>query len=152
MRTCTKCHLTKKESDYFVKDKKNGRLHAQCKECYKEHRRTYYAEHYLKHGNEYRARAKLRRAKVKRDLQIKLVEYLTGKSCKNCGESDIRVLEFDHIIPKTKRFGIATAITDGKKWSDILEEIESCQILCANCHKKRTAEQYGWFKAIGMDS
>lgn len=134
-----------------MKDKKSGRLHAQCKDCYKEHRRSHYAEHYHKYGDEYRERAKIRRAKIKRNLQIKLVDYLKNKSCEICGESDIRVLEFDHLDPVTKRFGIATAITDGRKWPDILEEIECCQILCANCHKKLTAVQYGWFKALGMD-
>lgn len=151
MKTCSKCSITKPETEYFVKDKKSGRLHAHCKECYKEHRKTYYAEHYLKYGDKYRERAKLRRARAKRNLQIKLKDYLEGKSCKNCGESDIRVLEFDHLNPATKRFGIANSITDGRKWSDILIEIEQCQILCANCHKKQTAIQYGWFKAIGLD-
>lgn len=124
-----------------MKDKKSGRLHAHCKECYKKQRETYYTEHYLKYGDQYRERAKLRRAKVKRDLQIKLKDYLSDKSCKNCGESDIRVLEFDHLNPATKRFGIANAITDGRKWSDISEEMKQCQILCANCHKKQTAIQ-----------
>ncbi len=151
MKVCTKCSLEKDESDYFVKDKKTGRLHAQCKACYKEIRKAYYAEHYLKYGDAYKERAKLRRAKVKRNLQINLMAYLEDKACRICGESDIRTLEFDHLDSTTKRFGIATAITDGRKWSDVLEEIERCQILCANCHKKRTATQYGWFKAQGLE-
>jgi hypothetical protein len=68
-----------------------------------------------------------------------------------CGETDVRVLEFDHIDPSRKEFGIARAITYGKPWDTIVEEIQKCQILCANCHKKRTAIQYGWFKAQGLE-
>lgn len=151
MKICTKCSIEKAENEFFVKDNKSGRLHAQCKDCYREHRKTYANEHYLKYGDEYRERAKIRRAKVKRGLQEKLIAYLKDKACIQCGEADIRVLEFDHLDPLLKRFGIANAITDGRKWEDILAEIHKCQILCANCHKKRTAVQYGWFKAIGLE-
>ncbi len=63
-----------------------------------------------------------------------------------CNEKDIRTLEFDHINPKMKSFGIAKAITDGKKWDDIMVEIKKCRVLCANCHKKHTANQNGWYK------
>lgn len=151
MKTCSKCANEKSETEYFVKDKKSGRLHAQCKTCYKEHRKIFYAEHYRKHGDRYRERARLRRAKVKRSTQLALIRYLTDKACTVCSESDIRVLEFDHIDPSTKCFGISVGITDGRPWDDILHEIEKCQILCANCHKKRTAAQYGWFKAVGLE-
>ena len=151
MKTCSKCSVDKPETEYFVKDKRTGRLHAQCKACYKEHRKTYYAEHYDKYRDEYRKRAKVRRVIARRNLQNRLIEYLSDKACVMCGESDVRVLEFDHIDPTTKRFGISTAITDVRKWIDISQEIEKCQILCANCHKKRTAAQYGWFKAIGLE-
>ena len=130
-----------------MKDKKTGRLHAQCKDCYREHRKTYAVEHYMRYGDQYRARAKERRAKFKRALQINLITYMKSRSCVECGETDIRTLEFDHIDPKTKKFGIAYAVRNGMKWEDVLVEIEKCQILCANCHKKRAAMQYGWFKA-----
>ncbi len=151
MKTCSKCCETKEESEYFVKDKKSGRLHAQCKLCYKEHRKNYSAEHYAKYGDAYRERARIRRAHVKKVMVSQLVEYLEDKSCVKCGESDIRVLEFDHIDPATKSFSIARGITYGKHWEIILKEIDKCQILCSNCHKKRTAVQYGWLKAVGLD-
>lgn len=151
MKVCSKCGITKNETEYFVKDSKTGRLHAQCKLCYKEHRKTYYATHYKKYGDIYRERAKMRRTKIKRELQLKLISYLKNKKCVTCGESDIRVLEFDHINTATKAFGISTAIRNGLEWSRILDEIAKCQVLCANCHKKRTAEQFGWFKALSLE-
>jgi hypothetical protein len=148
MRICTKCYQAKDESDYFVKDKKTGRLHTQCKNCYKLHRKTYYAEHYSKYGDLYRARAKIRRVLVQERLRSKMLEYLQNKSCSICGESDIRTFEFDHIDPTLKSFGIARAIGDGTKWEKIMAEIQKCRILCANCHKKHTASQFGWYKAL----
>lgn len=151
MKMCSKCGSSKPESEYFVKDSKTGRLHAHCKVCYKEHRKTYAANHYEKYGDAYRERARLRRAKMKRIRQNELIEYMRDKSCVQCGESDIRVLEFDHIDPALKSFSIARAINDGVLWDTILAEINKCQVLCSNCHKKRTAAQYGWFKAQGLE-
>ncbi|MDB5177030.1 MAG: hypothetical protein JWN75_698 [Candidatus Saccharibacteria bacterium] len=148
MKICTKCLVSKFESDFFVKDKKTGRLHTQCKECYKSHRKTYYAEHYSKYGDLYRERAKLRRIEIQQGLRSKMLEYLHGKSCALCGENDIRTFEFDHLEPKLKSFGIARAIGDGTKWDKILLEIQKCRILCANCHKKHTSSQFGWYKTL----
>ena len=32
-------------------------------------------------------------------------------------------------------------------WNAILVEIAKCDIRCANCHRRRTASQYGWDKS-----
>lgn len=148
MKTCTKCFVLKQEGDFFVRDKSIGRLHAQCKLCYKDHRKSYSAYHYKKYGDQYRERAKKRRAVIKKDLQVKMSAYLADKSCVICGESDIRVLDFDHIEPSTKAIGISKAITNGMAWEIILEEINKCRILCANCHRKHTAIQSNWYRKV----
>lgn len=150
MKVCTKCHVKKPESDFYLKNKRSGRLHAQCKTCYKLHRESYATEHYLKYGDEYRKRAKLRRIIVRKNLQANLLRYLRDKSCVLCGERDPRTFEFDHLDPKEKSFGISKGLTDGRKWEIILEEIGKCRILCANCHKKHTASQNNWYK-IGLE-
>lgn len=150
MRKCTVCHQEKATSEFYYQSRAKNQIHSQCKDCYRDYRKTYSAEHYQKYGDAYRARATIRRLKIKRALQIHLMEYMVDKSCIVCGEHDIRVLEFDHLDPKLKSFSIARAVTDGLKWDIILDEINKCQILCSNCHKKKTAIQYGWFKAIGM--
>lgn len=148
MRICTKCTIEKSETDFFVKDKVSGRLHAQCKECYKEHRKTFYAEHYEKYKPIYRKRAQARREMLRTEFREGILTYLTNKSCVICGESDIRTLEFDHLNPSEKLFSISQAVKLGYRWPKVIEEIKKCRILCANCHKKHTAMQSNWYKNI----
>ena len=33
-----------------------------------------------------------------------------------------------------------------KRWSEVAAEVAKCDIRCANCHRKRTARQFGWIK------
>lgn len=147
MKTCTKCGLAKNESEYFVKDSKIGRLHAQCKLCYREHRQTYYAEHYAKYHDAYLKRAKLRRDHLRSIFRNNMLTYLSGKVCVECGEDDIRVLELDHVDPKDKEFNISQAVRLGRSWDEVLVEISKCRVMCANCHKRRTAQQFNWYRA-----
>lgn len=147
MRICTKCHIAKDVTEFYVKDSASNRLHTQCKVCYKEHRKSYYALHYEKYGDEYRKRAKIYRNKIKNIYRNNMLAYLSDKACVICGENDIRVLEFDHLDQNNKLFSISQAVKLGYSWSDVLDEIAKCRILCANCHKKHTAVQGHWYKA-----
>lgn len=149
MRECTKCHKSKRLTDFYLKDKSSGRHHTQCKTCYKEHRKLTYKEHYRKYQVEYLKRGKIRRAKLREEFRTNMLAFLAEKSCVKCGENDIRVLEFDHIHDSQKDFSISQAVRIGKTWSQVSDEIKKCQILCANCHKIKTAEQFGWYKSTG---
>ncbi len=147
MKICTKCGISKEKTDFFVKDKASGRMHAQCKACYKANRQTYYLAHYKKYRAHYLQRAKERRKQLRSEFHDNMRDYLSGKACLQCGESDMRVLEFDHLDPSSKKFNISQAMKLGYKWSDTLNEINKCRILCANCHKRHTSSQFGWYKA-----
>lgn len=69
--------------------------------------------------------------KRKRDL----VEVMGGKCC-ICGfNSFIEALEFHHIDPKTKEFGIGATGSMTKALTAQLEEVKKCALLCSNCHK-----------------
>ena len=146
MKVCSKCHERKNESDYFVKDSKTGRLHAQCKACYKAGRSAYIKEHYEKYKLAYRKRAKERRERLRNEYCQGMLRYLTDKSCQICREDDIRCLELDYLDPTKKIFSISQAVRLGYSWSQTLSEIDKCRVLCANCQKKHTAEQVGWYK------
>jgi 5-methylcytosine-specific restriction endonuclease McrA len=147
MKICSKCGVAKDETEFFVKDNKLNRLHAQCKLCYKVHRKNYYTAHYTKYKHEYLLRAKLRREKLRSEFRTNMLKYMSDKACVVCGEADIRVLELDHINPKDKSFSVSQAVKLGHNWSEVLTELEKCQVLCANCHKRRTAQQFNWYKS-----
>lgn len=64
---------------------------------------------------------------------------LLGGECANCGNSDYRVLQIDHIeIIKRKKKESTThflsRIVRG------LEDLTNLQLLCANCHMLKTYE------------
>lgn len=146
IRKCSVCFQNKSNNNYFYRDKMRGKLHSQCKECYIAKRQHTWQEYYYKHGSKYRENALKRNKLVKEKLHSKMLEYLADKKCEKCGNNDMRVLDFDHIIPSTKSFNIARAMNDRVSWKNILTEVNKCQILCANCHKIKTAQEQGWYR------
>ncbi len=58
---------------------------------------------------------------------------LKGGKCERCGYEKCRsALTFHHIDPLTKSFTIGGNHT--RKWKTLVEEIEKCILVCANCH------------------
>jgi hypothetical protein len=112
------------------KDKNDPRL--------KEARR----KHYYANKQQYLDR----NATYKRRNKEFLIEYLQNNPCVDCGESDIRCLQFDHRDRELKSFDIGRAVADGLGIETIVAEIEKCDVRCANCHSKVTAAQFGWLK------
>lgn len=81
-----------------------------------------------------------RRDKVK-EMSI---EYKGGK-CSFCGYSKcVGALEFHHLNPEEKEFGIS-AKGYTRSWETIKAELDKCIILCANCHR----EIHGEIKLYG---
>ena len=64
----------------------------------------------------------------------KLIGYKKTLSCSKCGFSDHRALEFHHVDPSIKDGNIATLIHD-HPFEYVLNEINKCVVLCANCHR-----------------
>jgi hypothetical protein len=65
--------------------------------------------------------------------------------CIDCGLTDDRVLEFDHImgdkVSGVKRLADSLASLDRIKI-----EIRKCEVRCCNCHRIKTQTQLGWRK------
>lgn len=79
-----------------------------------------------------RAEAVQKRREV---LKRKAVDYLGGKCC-ICGYNNyIGSLDFHHINPSEKDFGISeSGIT--RSWEDIKKELDKCILVCANHHRE----------------
>lgn len=85
-----------------------------------------------------------RRSRVK--MRMLAIDAL-GKACSQCGIDDYRVLEFDHISPvqwrtngKVKLNGQQNTNTINRMVREGAEPKEIYQLLCANCHKIKTAD------------
>lgn len=80
------------------------------------------------------------RAERKKQVQAKkqrVFTYLSQTECVGCGESDPLVLEFDH-IHADKRTDISKLIQSACSWEQLQLELDKCQVLCSNCHKRKT--------------
>jgi hypothetical protein len=77
----------------------------------------------------------------KTEIRKWVEKYKTDNSvCTDCKVSyPPYVLDFDHI--RDKEFGISRAIQNGTSLDKIIKEIEKCEIVCSNCHRKRTYER-----------
>ena len=79
-----------------------------------------------------------------------LQQYKMEKGCSVCGYNEIpQALEFDHIDRSKKKFGMNKAYK--YKWSTIMEELEKCVILCANCHRKKTVEDKDYLNNVNKE-
>jgi 5-methylcytosine-specific restriction endonuclease McrA len=61
-----------------------------------------------------------------------------GQSCFYCDEFAPVCLDFHHIDKKDFNIGTARGTLFGLK--TLIKEIEKCEIICSNCHRKK----YGW--------
>jgi hypothetical protein len=145
MKICTICKIPKLESEFDFTNKATGTLHYYCKECQRPRSR----QSYLRNKHKYKDRWK-----VRKDIRIMaarhfIYEYKKTHPC-GCGESDPRVLDFDHDIQNTKVRPISQMIQTGVIIKRLQLEVDKCTVRCANCHRKRTSEQlnhYAWLKS-----
>lgn len=76
-----------------------------------------------------------------------VLEFLATHHCTDCGESDPVVLDFDHLPGTRKSFDVGRALSGStRSWNAILDEIQKCEVVCANCHRRRTAARANFRK------
>ena len=140
-RKCYRCHELKSPEEFAWRRKEKGQRDSFCRPC----RSAYGKEHYEANKQRYIDQA----AAVKRRLMLTRTKYLIGffrsHPCVDCGERDPVVLEFDHL--RDKSFSVGAALAQ-RKWRDILDEIDKCEVVCANCHRRRTSGRRGSVRAL----
>lgn len=63
------------------------------------------------------------------------------KGCADCGyNKHPEALDFDH-TKDNKVMGVARMVSKHMSLEAILEEAEKCEVVCANCHRVRTADR-----------
>jgi hypothetical protein len=127
-------------TDFNVRSAAPDGLQSRCRGC---SRRWYVANR-----DTHRANVRRRSAATKREYKRRIGEHLRATPCVDCGESDVRVLDFDHLVGSDKRADIAAMVNAGGRWSDIELEIAKCAVRCANCHRRVTSDRAQDWQAI----
>lgn len=72
--------------------------------------------------------------------------YFEEQPCVDCGEDDVRVLDLDHRDPTAKARNVSAMVSGAWNWETVLTEIGKCDVRCANCHRRVTAERAGTWR------
>jgi len=79
-------------------------------------------------------------AKRRKKIKLMAVAYKGGK-CERCGyDKCVDALDFHH------KGGKDFSISDKgytRSWEKVKEEIDKCELLCANCHREEHAKSTG---------
>ena len=136
MTECSVCHRS--DVEFGVNRSKTDGLQTVCKNCKKPASAAYFQQTKIN--------ARLRKKNYKKQARQWVFDYLKSHSCVDCGESDPIVLEFDH--RSNKKMNISEMVGTAYSIESIQEEIAKCEVVCSNCHARRTAKQFGWYKEL----
>lgn len=137
IKHCTAC-CKDKPLDEFGRDSSvaDGKR-AQCKRCTANAAQS----RYRKAGGREKQRA--RRAALAAERYVELAQF-KDVPCADCGGRYPMVcMDFDHVRGE-KINSISVMVRDGSSWEAILAEVEKCDVVCANCHRVRSAARGGW--------
>ena len=141
MKQCSICMTFLPLREFAIHKRGSRRRRGFCYEC----QRSYHREIYRSDPGRYKDTRAQRRRLLRASHRARIIEYLRCHPCVDCGEADINVLEFDHVYgPKSAN--LSDLMRGTVAWRRIEIELAKCQVRCANCHRRRTAAAFGWFR------
>jgi len=139
MKRCTKCQLEKPFDEFRKRTLGKDGLTTWCKACFKAYERDRWDNLPGEKDRIYRNKAIA--TERGRDW---IWEYLATHPCVDCGESDRVVLQFDHL--DNKQYNVVDLFKNST--ATIAIEVAKCEVRCANCHQRKTAEQFGTWRHL----
>ncbi|GAA4177133.1 hypothetical protein GCM10022287_25430 [Gryllotalpicola koreensis] len=139
MKHCGECGRDLPLSEFNKSSGRKDGLQWICRECNKRHAREYYAKNREHHIRVIVARRRLTR----KAAHEYLAQYLITHPCVDCGEADVRVLDFDHREGSGKTALVTRLAANGFGRERIDAEIAKCDVRCRNCHARITYERAG---------
>ena len=130
--------MTKEVKEFSKNRRHPDGLQTYCKTCSAAHNKKYYQEH----AKAMRRASGSAQSKRKKKIKKWLRGYLETCECTDCGTTDVRVLEFDH-VRGVKDKEISRLVNDGYSRQRLYKEIAKCDVVCANCHRIRTYARSG---------
>jgi hypothetical protein len=128
-KKCCTCQLVRPVSAFNKRRQSADGLQSRCRDCAREW--------YVANRATHMANTARRKGRARQQRQDCVARYLLEHPCIDCGESDIRCLDFDHLDPTTKVADISLMVIDVWPWERIMAEIAKCVVRCANCHRRK---------------
>ena len=141
---CYRCGEEKPADEFAWRRKGRAQRDSFCRPC----RKAYGREHYEANRERYIAQAAVRTKARRAERAVLLIDYFASHPCTDCGETDPLVLEFDHL--RDKAFNISAKLVY-RSWEAILTEIKKCEVVCANCHRRRTGRRLGSHRVLALE-
>lgn len=133
---CSKCKESKPLTEFNKNKTRSDGYNSFCRVCHNSHSKAYYKENGVKQIKQIKAALAIRR-----DANREKVLDILKSGCKDCGNKDTRVLDFDHLPGHPKKHNVSSLISEGYSWDIVLAEIQKCEVVCRNCHAIRTIER-----------
>lgn len=128
MKTCTRCDTPKPFTEFNYKHRASDIRHSYYRDCGKESTRNHYRRN---------KQAYLDRNSRTCISNRELIRQVKARPCADCGiQYPYYVMDFDHRDAEDKSFIISDVFRATR--TSLLREIEKCDVVCANCHRKRT--------------
>jgi hypothetical protein len=122
-KKCCKCGQEKLLEEFATDKRKSFGKDGRCKKCFS---------------------AKAKEIRIRNSRWV--YAYLLEHPCIDCGEADPMCLDFDHVDRSTKKTRVSTLVQRYCRLETIKEEIEKCEVRCANCHRRKTIKELGQYK------
>ena len=137
---CSTCKKLKTKVDFTVDKTKTRGFSSLCRECKSDYNRKHYA------SNREKTIARVNRNNKAYKLRNReyVYQHLLSNPCVDCNETNVVVLEFDHLRDKDN--GIAVLVAKAVSIKRLQTEMDNCEVRCANCHRRKTAIQFNWYK------
>ena len=136
MTMCSSCSVE------LINENRSKGYKTLCKPCYAEYMKKYYKNNPEKYAHHKTVYVKENDKAWALKAQSLILPYLM-QGCVDCGEKNIVTLEFDHLDPEAKDFSISSLMRKKTTEEKFMEELKKCEVVCANCHRIRTAKIFG---------
>lgn len=125
-----------------------------------EQRRAYNRAYQKKYYAKNRSKRKQDVRKRRKELRVWYNEIRKETECADCGMSGevcSWLMEYHHLPGHEKVSSVSFLVNNGYSKERILEEMDKCEVLCANCHRVRHFEEakfaeHGAKPAIDLDT
>lgn len=149
-KICTTCKEEKLLEMFSLQREGRFGRNSKCKACKGKREKERYEtnvelarEKARERTQQYRLRHPERNRELVAKRRQQQREFIAARKaelgCGRCGINDHRVLDFHHKDPNEKELAVSQLLSR-KGWEAVLNEMEKCIVLCANCHRITHAE------------